>query len=825
MNNKEKRVTTQENQADFSKDLFDATHQAILDSIVDGVLIVDLDGEVLFINIKMRQLWNIQQTPTSQEVLSQVINKVAKPEQFLKRVKEIYADPSMESHDIIVRRDDKYYERFSKPLVQDETILGRVWTYRDITKRYKAEQALKRSEKEYRVLYAAEQRHVQELALLDRVRNSLAGVLDLPSLFREVVSGIADTFGYTLVSLYLIERENLNLQHQVGYDQVIQIIAKGDGVSWRTIQSREPVLIKDVQSDDDFLEAIEGIVSEICVPLFDEEKVVGTLNVESIDEVQLNEDDLKLMVALGEHVGRAIGRARLHTAVRSQEDRLRKIFDQAPIGMSINSLDGTFLEVNQAYEETVGYSEAELLGMKFRDLTHPEDIESNVAWLNRMIAGEISHYRFEKRYIRKDGAIVNVFLQVTLLFDADDKPLYLIGQVVDISDLKRAEEVLLQRQKSESLGILAGGIAHDFNNLLVALLAQSSLALAKLPAEDRARKHIEKAKLAAESAAQLTKQLLAYSGKGQFEMHHLDINKEIEQNRHLLQVAVSKQIQIDTQLASNLPDIIADQSQIQQILMNLIINGAEAHQDEPGVVKITTAPILMDEKVIESISFILPPPAPGHFVVVEVTDSGHGMDKETISKIFDPFFTTKFTGRGLGLAAVLGIVRSHNGGLTVESVPNKGTTFKFYFPVVIPQAPEYQSADSKPKEPESFARKRDATVLLIDDDAGVREAVKDIFDLHDIRVVCATNGTEGINLFQKHKNEIKIVLLDLSLPSMSSDEIFVQLRKIVPDIPIILCSGFSQFEINAIFADYEYNGFIPKPFEISDLIQAVQQYL
>ncbi|MFT7585376.1 MAG: PAS domain S-box-containing protein, partial [Cellvibrionaceae bacterium] len=491
----------------------------LFNSSPEGVLIVDHARRPLLVNNKMVEFWDFPSgITTTSEALDLSIDKVEDPIVFRKRIEEIYADVHCESQEKIKLKNGRIYQRNTKPLLINGNHVGRFWTYRDITAEYQVEVALKESEAKYRVLYDNEQRLVQELALLNKVRAAIAQDLELPSLFQHVVESIAESFGFALVGLYLLKDKTLYLQHQVGYDQVISTIPMGLGVSSRVIQSGKPVLIEDTFNEPGFLSAIDGIVSEICVPLFDNEKVVGVLNVESINHIKLTNGDLQLMISLSEHINSAIGRARLFTEVKTQEKQLLSIFDLAPIGFLLCSIDGMFVQVNKAFENTLGYSSAELKKMKFTDITHPEDIDNNLRWVNRLIGGEITTYGFEKRYIHKNGSSINAFLQVSMLPTQENQPARLIAQVVNLTDLKKAESALLQHQKMEGISVFAGGIAHDFNNLLVTLKAQSSLALLKLPADSAAKKHIEKVKLAADSAAQLTEQLLAYTGQRQFKL-------------------------------------------------------------------------------------------------------------------------------------------------------------------------------------------------------------------------------------------------------------------------------------------------------------------
>ncbi len=423
------------------------------------------------------------------------------------------------------------------------------------------------------------------------------------------------------------------------------------------------------------------------------------------------------------------------------------------------------------------------------------------------------------------------FAQQTKQFEYALNPVYdnedreevtaVVITIRDVTEQKLAQEALWRSQKMESLGILAGGVAHDFNNLLVALLGQTSLALRKLPPDSPAQKHVAKAMKAAERAADLTKQMLAYSGKGHFTMQPIRLNRLIQENSHLLEAVIPKKVQLRLDLANNLPLIDGDPGQLQQIVMNLILNAAEAIGDKDGLVMVTTrikAITDNDERYWEKTGA---PLTPGEYVCLQVHDDGAGMDEATLAKIFDPFFTTKFTGRGLGLAAVLGIVRGHEGGLAVSSQPDAGTTFELLFPAIREEEEVEEEEETAVSNRQPIAN----ALLVIDDEAPVREATVDILEMENIPVLTAANGEAGISLYQEQRETIDLILLDLSMPGLSGYETFHALKQIDPDVKIILSSGYSEEEVYRQFSEENVTDFLSKPYQLTTLIQKVQQYL
>jgi signal transduction histidine kinase len=389
-----------------------------------------------------------------------------------------------------------------------------------------------------------------------------------------------------------------------------------------------------------------------------------------------------------------------------------------------------------------------------------------------------------------------------------------------LEEMARQEERLRQSQKIESIGILAGGIAHDFNNLLTGVLGNASLALDSLPAGSPNRPLLQGVMQASERAAHLTRQLLAYAGKGRFVLEALDLSQQVREITTLIQTSIPKNVQLNLDLAERLPCVDADASQIQQIIMNLVINGAEAiPEGQAGSVLIATAVQDVDEDYIRAAAFRTPVD-PGSYVTLEVHDTGVGMDEQTQARIFDPFFTTKFTGRGLGLAAVMGIVKGHRGALKIYSTPGRGSTFKVLLP-----ASESALPPSGGRQPDTAALTGKGTVLVIDDEPIVRSVAKSTLERFGYDVRVCQNGPSGVEVFRSMPSEILVVLLDMSMPFMSGEETFRQLRSIRPDVRVILSSGYNEVEAISRFTGKGLAGFIQKPYTGSKLAETLRTAL
>jgi signal transduction histidine kinase len=390
-----------------------------------------------------------------------------------------------------------------------------------------------------------------------------------------------------------------------------------------------------------------------------------------------------------------------------------------------------------------------------------------------------------------------------------------------LEEKKLSDEKMLEKQKLESLGVLAGGVAHDFNNLLTGIMANASLAVDAMPPNSSVRTMLDDVVNASERAAHLTKQLLAYAGKGRFVVQAVDLSALVREISHLIQSSIPKNATVRLDLMANIPCIEADAAQIQQLVMNLVINGAEAiPEGRQGNVLVTTRVQDVDENYIAQ---TLSPGeiVPGEYVALQVHDTGAGMDQATLQRIFDPFFTTKFTGRGLGLAAALGIVRGHKGALKVYSTPGQGSTFKILFPVM---QDARQPAKSKP----AIAVKpglQSGAVLVIDDEEVVRRTAKATLERSGYDIVLAENGTEGVQLFQALANKISAVLLDLTMPDIGGEETLRRIQAIRPEVKVILSSGFNEVEVVRKFAGKGLAGFLQKPYTSMALMEKVHSAL
>ncbi len=508
-------------------------------------------------------------------------------------------------------------------------------------------------------------------------------------------------------------------------------------------------------------------------------------------------------------------------ALRESENRYRTLVELSPVPIIVHS-DGIFLYVNPAAVALHNASCAEeLIGEKLEERVHPDDLEV----LRDSLNAQTEHPTHAHLRIRRlDGSLIHIeATRITAPFGGFPAKLVLCADVTERKHMekerRRLEEKVQHGQKLESLGLLAGGIAHDFNNMLAAILGNAELALCDLAPDSLGRDNLKQLELAAVRAGELTSKLLAYSGKGQFVTEPLNLGDIVIEVRQILDATVTHAAEITSDIEDEGYAFDGDPTQIRQLVMNLITNAAEAMEaGKRGEIFIRTEVKRLSADFLKD-TYLRQTLLPGKYVSLEVRDDGMGMDEETISRIFDPFFSTKFIGRGLGLAAVIGIVRGHGGAIKVDSSPGSGTTFTLAFPCYEKRVAPTQTSQL-PLENWSSS----GTVLLADDEREVAAVVRAMLERAGFDVVLAENGKQAVEQFERHKESIVLVVLDLTMPRMNGRQALIQLRSRAPHLKIILCSGFNEEQVFGRFKEPP-NAFLQKPFTMKKLISTVRTVL
>jgi PAS domain S-box-containing protein len=723
--------------------------EVTLASIGDGVIAVDEQGRINFMNGVAESLTEWRREEAMGQPLESVLRLVRRAD-----------------HGLLTTRSGKVISinDSSAPLrAPDQTSLGTVLVFRDITGRRRAEATERQIQERLAIALEAGRMGAWEWDI------KRGAIMWSPSL--EQIHGLQPgTFGGTFDDfqrdIHPDDRERVlaaiqRAVHEQGDYQVeYRIVKAGGEVGWLEARGR---LFVDVYGEP---ERMTGV----CMEVTERKRVEAAVS-------------------------------RLAAIVESSDDAI--------IGTDLAGVVQTW---NRGAERVYGYRADEAIGRPMTLLPPERAIEE--AEILRSIASGESIESFETVRIRKDGRQIQVSLTISPIRDANHNVIGASRVARDISERKRVEEQLQQAQKLESLGILAGGIAHDFNNLLTGILGNATLLSEQVAPESDAHARADSVIEAAERAAHLTRQMLAYSGRSRFITEPLDCSRHVREITALVAASIPKNVAVRFELASNVPLIEVDAGQFQQLVMNLVINGGEAIGKKEGTVTISTRAMDVDAKYLAQATFV-GDVRPGTYVALEVRDTGCGMDEATIARIFDPFFTTKFTGRGLGLAAALGIVRGHKGAINVESRPGQGTRFQVLFPLAKNQQPLPERATTE-TEPRGSG-----IILVVDDEDIVRRTARSALERYGYDVVLAPDGWQGVEMFARLADQVVLVLLDMTMPVMSGEATFRELRKIRPNVRVIASSGYSESEAMARFGQ-GLAGFIQKPYSPERLAREVE---
>ena len=502
---------------------------------------------------------------------------------------------------------------------------------------------------------------------------------------------------------------------------------------------------------------------------------------------------------------------------KAAEAKYRRLFETAKDGiLIINGESGEITDVNPFMVELMGLDRSALIGKRFWQTPPLEHLPSAGQVLDQLQKEKVLRFPdFAIKGARNQDIVVEV---VANCYEEGPKQVAQFN-IRDITERKQFDQHFQQTARLESLGILAGGIAHDFNNLLAGILGNAGLALSDAPPGTPYQNALRDVIHASQRAAELTRQMLAYAGKGRLNVRPLDFSALVREISELVQSSISKSVELNLDLAELLPVVEGDAGQMQQVVMNLVINGAESiGEGKKGQVRVTTREVLLLADDLR-LTYGAPELKPGDYVILEVADNGCGMDESTRARIFDPFFTTKFTGRGLGLAAVQGIVRGHHGAISVTSTPHQGSTFR----IALPAAHDRRVVTRTKPQPQDL--NGTGLVLVVDDEPIVLQTTRAILERHGYQVMTAANGELAVDQVREKKDELALVILDLTMPVMGGEEAFGHIRAVAPRLPVILSSGFDATEATKRFAGQTLAGFIHKPSTVANLLEAVKAAL
>jgi PAS domain S-box-containing protein len=748
--------------------------EALLEAIPTPVFYKDREGRYLGCNQALTQVLGL----TAQAIRGKTVHEIWPAEVadvFQRMDEELLRKPGHQVYEAKLR--DKYgFTRnvlFARDVFRDDTgrVAGIVGAFTDITERMQVEEALRSSEKRYRQLveHANDALFIAQDGLVRSPNGRFSHVLGRPP-------------------------------HELEGQPFLQFIHPDD---------RQLVL----RRHQERISGVQGLPSAYSFRLLRHDQTVVWVELNTtFVEWEGRPATLNILRDITD-------RKRGEEMIVAERTLLRTLIDSLPDYVYVKDPAGRYLLTNLANAALLGLaSPNDVLGKTVFDLFPAEharyyaEDDREVLETGRPVVDREEPFRAPSG---REGWFSTTKVP---LRDAQGRVVGLVGITRDVTERKRAEEErrqldrqMQQTQKLESLGVLAGGIAHDFNNLLTAILGHASLALDALPPASPAREHLHEMEQASRRAAELCRQMLAYSGRGQFVIEPVQLNRLVEEMVHLLKTSISKKTLLNLQLAPNLPQFQGDATQIRQVLMNLVLNASEAIGDNQGVISVSTGwsncrrQDLMNALLHEALP-------EGIYVWLEVADTGPGMNPETLGRIFEPFFTTKFTGRGLGLSAVLGIVRGHKGTLNVYSEPGLGTRFKVLLPA-IPGTNRTCPQASMQDAPWTGS----GTVLVVDDEESVRITARKMIEGLGFRVLAAEDGREAVDLFRQHQRECVLVLLDLTMPRLNGEETFRELKRLDPRVCVLMSSGYSESELAQRFAGTGLAGFLQKPYTRMEL--------
>jgi PAS domain S-box-containing protein len=531
-------------------------------------------------------------------------------------------------------------------------------------------------------------------------------------------------------------------------------------------------------------------------------------------------------------VSAALERRGMEERLRDSEARYRFLADHALDFISLHDTAGKILYASPAARRMLGYRPEEMMGAPAEAFIHPDDSEKFLEGNRRLAQGDKTAVTLQYRLRRKDGGYMEVETVSSPVLDERREIRQVLRVARDLSERKKLEARIFESQKLETIGLLAGGVAHEFNNLLVGITGAVEMLSLLLAGNAEAEKFLAMVERNGERAVELTGQLLAYARQGKYSPRIVSLNQAVSEDVPILKATLPAAVEVRLDLKEEAPPVLADLTQLKQMVMSLCLNAGEAMR-EGGVLAIRTWKVQDLPDGLEDVAAATGAaatggtatvivrsgkPLSGPCSILEVSDTGSGMDRDTLSRIFEPFFSTKFIGRGMGLAAVRGIVESHDGEILVRSEPGKGSTFIVGFPAASGPPPIEEKADAP--QP-----RRKGTVLVADDENDVREVVGAMLRSLGYGVIEARDGVDALEIFRMRRGEIDLVLLDLKMPGMTGDRAFAEMRRIHPAVRGILASGYDESgRIRELVAE-GFGGFLQKPFRRDELGRKVDEAL
>jgi PAS domain S-box-containing protein len=654
----------------------------------------------------------------------------------------------------------------------------------------------------------------RELLALNTIAEAVTSSMEIDLLLREAIREIRRLLEVDFVWIYHVEGGKLILRQSDGIVPPPQHIIepRTDAEHKDILWARNPrIRRKGARMSQKAEWAFGAIGAWGSVPIKVKDRFAGVLVVASRDRTAISEKQLGLMTAFSNHIGVALENAGLFEQLRNSEVRYMDLFEHSPDMYHIVNKDGIIISCNQTESDRLGCRKDELVGHSFLGIYPPSYHEKALKLLNDVFSENLKVSGLEEQIVAKAGEVIDVSVSASIIYDEFRKPSLIRVAARDITEKKKLESKIMHAQRIDSIGNLAGGIAHDFNNILTSILGSTAIMKRKMRKSNTWYHFADIIETAAKRGAGLTRQLLTFARKSTPQFRPILVNDIIEETLRLFERSIDKSIAINKVLSNDVAIIKGDDGQIQQAILNLLINARDA-MPNGGTIMVSSQVVNPDVRS----AIVFGEARSGEFASIVISDTGVGISQADQQRIFEPFFTTKEKGTGLGLSVVYGVVNSHGGFIAVQSDPAGGSQFSMFFPLLADREKFQRTLKSQ------RLRQGDERILIVDDEEHVRELIGRMLQHLGYRVEAVDSGPEALAAVAK-KARFDAVILDMNMPTMSGKEVCERLKKVKPDLKVVVSTGYSDASLESTLQRKLVDGFLQKPYQMEELSKVLRE--